>query len=71
MLMYDNRSPVFVKTKPDGSAGGLWPFLRESIPMNLQNKVAAISIQDVVDAIQKSGRHEDWIHAFKKKYAMN
>ena len=71
VLMYDNRSPVFVKTKPDGSAGGLWPFLRESIPMNLQNRVAAISIQDVVDAIQKSGRHEDWIHAFKKKYAMN
>jgi len=46
--------------------GGLWPFLYEAIPQNLRHRVGRLTIQMVVEAIQESGGHEDWIEDFKK-----
>lgn len=44
----------------------LLPF----VPDNLRNRVAMMSIQQVVQAIQSSGGH-GWIQEFKNKYGLN
>ncbi|MGE3752081.1 MAG: hypothetical protein AB7I98_21100, partial [Verrucomicrobiales bacterium] len=60
-----------LRSTDDGLAhGGLWPFLYEAIPQNLRHRVGRLTIQMVVEAIQKSGGHEDWIEDFKKKYGL-
>jgi hypothetical protein len=50
--------------------GGLWQILYEAIPQNLRHRVGRLTIQMVVEAIQESGGHEDWIGDFKKKYGL-
>ena len=70
ILLHDERNPAFLRSKDDGIEYGLWPFLYETIPQNLHHKVGKLSIQSVVEAIQKSGGHEDWIGDFRKKYGL-
>lgn len=69
ILLSDDRSPVFYC---DGSQGkrGLMPFLLGLLPHEIRNKVAAISIQELVKEIQSSGKHE-WIDEFGLKYGLN
>lgn len=71
VLLHDERNPAFWKSRSEESEPcGLWPFLSKSIPKNLQCKIGRLTIQDVVKAIQESGRPEDWIGEFKKKYGI-
>ena len=72
ILLHDARNPAFLRSTDDGMAnGGLWPFLYEAIPQNLRHRVGRLTIQMVVEAIQESGGHEDWIGDFKKKYGLH
>ncbi len=71
ILLHDERNPAFLRRAATGEPeGGLWPFLYEVIPHSLRNRVGRLSIQSLVDEIEKSGRHADWIYEFKKKYGM-
>ena len=71
ILLHDERNPAFLRRAATGEPeGGLWPFLYEAIPHSLRNRVGRLTIQSLVDEIEKSGRHADWIYEFKKKYGM-
>ena len=71
ILLHDSRNPAFLRSTEDRKDhGGLWPFLYEAIPQNLRHRVGRLTIQMVVEAIQESGGHEDWIEDFKKKYGL-
>jgi hypothetical protein len=69
ILMSDERSPVF-HCHHGNSHRGLMPFLLGYVPSALKRRVASISIQSVVESIEKSGRH-GWISEFKKKYGLD
>ncbi len=64
-LLYDERSPVF-----NFNGKGLMPFLMEFIPSEHKDKITMISIQELANEIEISGRHNDWIGKFKKKYGI-
>ncbi|HPQ35643.1 MAG TPA: hypothetical protein PK563_14215 [Tenuifilaceae bacterium] len=66
VLLYDERSPVFVNS--DGR--GLIPLLREFIPEQHQNKLILITIQELVESISRHQMHSDWIGEFKEKYGI-
>jgi hypothetical protein len=68
VLLGDNRNPTFYCDGPQGTRG-LFPFLTSLLPTQAQNRVLMISIQEVVQAIKKSGRH-GWITDFEKKYGL-
>ena len=71
ILLHDSRNPAFLRSADDrNDQGGLWPFLYEAIPQNLRQRVGRLTIQMVVEAIQESGGHEDWIEEFKNKYGL-
>jgi hypothetical protein len=71
ILLHDSRNPAFLRSADDRKDhGGLWPFLFEAIPQNLRHRVGRLTIQMVVEAIQESGGHEDWIEEFKIKYGL-
>ena len=69
VLLSDNRSPVF-----DFSNGekrkGLIPLLIEFVPDEYKERVIQISVQEVVEYISKSEKHNDWIDIFKDKYGL-
>lgn len=67
VLMVDERNPAF--DSPDHSRG-LWPKLIRLVPRPFRSRLAKITIQEVAQAIENSGRHKDWIDSFKKKYAL-
>ncbi|MBP7509557.1 MAG: hypothetical protein KA807_17220 [Prolixibacteraceae bacterium] len=69
VLLSDERSPVF-QCQSGEKMNGLLPFLSELLPDNLRDKVAPISIQEFVNAIEQYRTHHDWIYEFKKKYGM-
>lgn len=68
VLLSDERSPTFCCKGPMGDRG-LMPVLLPYVPRRLWTRVGQMSIQDVVNAIALSGRH-DWIVDFKQKYGM-
>ncbi|MBI2859996.1 MAG: hypothetical protein HYX91_00640 [Chloroflexi bacterium] len=65
VLLSDNRSPTF-----SGAGRGLMPFLLSFLPEKHKARIGQADIQDVVKAIEESGRHDDWIGKFKLKYGM-
>jgi hypothetical protein len=67
VLLSDERSPTFLSK--DGTERGLMPLLLKYVPQQFHSQVGNLSIQDVVHAIELSGRHE-WIRHFKLKYGM-
>ena len=70
-LLYDERSPVFIRRDCDGNlVGGLCKRLSEVLPKHVWSRVAALSVQGVVLAIEATGRHKDWIGSFKEKYGI-
>jgi POLQ-like helicase len=69
MLLHDERSPVFVRTSGD-QVTGLWPSLMKTIPDEFRDRFGKVTIQQVASAVEKSGRHGDWIGEFKKKYGL-
>lgn len=71
VLLYDERNPVFIKTALDGKqTRGLWPFLLEFVPLQQREKLHIITIQKIVQSIQRSVQHKDWIGDFKTKYGL-
>jgi len=69
VILVDERNPVF-KSIGDGPDRGLIPFLSRFLPPEVNNKVKMITIQQVVSAIERTSRHDDWIHSFKNKYGI-
>lgn len=69
ILLSDERSPTFLCDGPMGKRG-LMIQLLSYVPENLRNRVAMVSIQQVVQAIRSSGRH-GWIQEFKNKYGLD
>lgn len=67
VLLVDERNPAF--DSPDGSRG-LWPKLIQLVPQSHRPRLAKITVQEVAQAIEKFGRHNDWIGSFKQKYAL-
>ena len=70
ILLHDERNPAFLKVSENGNESGLWPFLIKSIPAEHVAAIARITIQQLVNAIDESGRHHDWINEFKLKYGI-
>ena len=68
VLLCDSRSPTFAYKSKDTNRG-LFPFLLSLVPERLHPKIKIIYIQEVVDAIRESGRHE-WISEFEMKYGL-
>ncbi|MBF0430518.1 MAG: hypothetical protein HQK83_04525 [Fibrobacteria bacterium] len=68
VLLSDERSPVFYCKGKNGKEKGLMPFLMDFVPEEHKSRIAAISVQEVVEQIKKSNRHQDWIGIFEKKY---
>jgi hypothetical protein len=72
VLLYDERSPVFVRPAAAGASTppGLWTFLAEQAPPSMAGRLHAATIQQVVTAIEQSGKHDDWVGVFKEKYGL-
>lgn len=71
VLLSDERSPTFYCTKKDGSAPrGLMEFLCQLVPENVRHHIVAITIQELVQSIEETGRHK-WIEEFKVKYGLH
>lgn len=68
VLLCDERNPIFAG--PDGSGGGLWGELVDTVPSKCRDRLAMITIQRLVREIQATGRHQDWIADFVCKYGM-
>jgi hypothetical protein len=66
VLMHDERSPVFAISNGTDKRG-LFHFLMSITPEHLHKRIKIISIQQVVDQVEKQ---EDcsWISDFKEKY---
>ena len=69
VLLFDRRSPVFYRPV-DGADTGLMAFLSTFVPQKHMSHVHAISIQEIAASIRHSGRHNDWIGDFEKKYGL-
>ena len=70
ILLHDERNPAFLKVSKNGKESGLWPFLIESVPAKHAAHIGRITIQQLVNAIDESGCHRDWINEFKLKYGI-
>jgi len=71
VLLHDERNPAFVNvSESDAGQRGLWPFLLKAVPVQHVASVRRLTIQEVVDAVVASGRHDDWIQEFKLKYGI-
>lgn len=71
VLLYDARNPAFLRqSAEDAETMGLWPFLMQFVPEQFRKGVGAISLQQVVDAIEENGHHADWINEFRVKYGL-
>ncbi len=67
ILVCDERSAVFQVN----SNRGLVPFLKNYLPDNLKRILNIITIQEIVEKIKQSKKHEDWIDEFCNKYGIS
>lgn len=70
VLLYDMRSPVF-NYKVGDRVRGLIPLLLEFVPEEYRERITLLTIQEMVNSITISGKHNDWISEFKSKYGIN
>ncbi len=71
VLLCDERNSIFAGTVPsDGFGNGLWGQLRDTLPAEYRDRLAMITVQQLVREIQATGRHDDWISEFARKYGM-
>ena len=68
-LIFDQRSSVFYGPDNDGNQR-LMPFLLTFAPPQHRDRIHAITIQAVAQAIRQSGRHSDWVNVFDAKYGL-
>ena len=69
VLLHDERNPSFACDGPMG-ARGAYARLAEQVPVEHQSRVACISIQEIVDSVNRCGRHQDWVDEFRLKYGL-
>lgn len=69
VLLCDRRSPTFAYGDTN-TERGMMPFLLSLLPDSAIERIAVITIQDVVEAIRATGRHE-WVSEFEAKYGLN
>lgn len=70
VLLHDERNLAFRKIVPNGKELGLWSFLKESVSPKYADRIGRITIQQLANAIEDSGKHKDWIGEFKQKYGI-
>jgi hypothetical protein len=68
VLLSDERSPVFWCDGPLGERG-LMAYLLTLLPESVRDRIARVSIQQVVSAIKSTGRHP-WVAEFERKYGL-
>jgi POLQ-like helicase len=68
VLLYDDRNPAF-HCSGSQDERGLMPFVSWFVPDSLRDRVATVTIQQVVAAVKASNRHE-WIEEFERKYGL-
>lgn len=72
VLLCDERNPVFTGIDPNERPnGGLWHKLVTSLPQTFQKNLGLITVQQVVQTIRKTGRHDDWVNDFVRKYGID
>lgn len=69
ILLSDERSPVF-HCSTNGARRGLMPFLMKFVPVEFKDRVASVSVQQLIEIIKSSSRHRDWIDQFEQKYGL-
>lgn len=67
VLLYDERNPMFYNDL--NKIGGIMPLLMKFVPVDLQERVHSITIQEVVRTYKNSGELP-WLPEFEKKYAL-
>jgi POLQ-like helicase len=63
----DERNPALFGSAV-GHQRGLIPSLLAILPPNLRSQLSVIPIPHILSAIEDSGRHDDWIGEFRRKY---
>lgn len=66
VLLCDRRSAVFQHS----DSRGLIPFMQRFLPSHLQERIVVLFVQDVLESIGKTGRHNDWVGEFRDKYGL-
>ncbi len=67
VLLVDKRNPTFYSGR--NGRRGLFPFLKGFVPSELKNRIQMVTVQEVITAIDESGKHS-WIIDFQQKYGM-
>ena len=68
VLLSDERSPVF-HCRAGSIERGLMPLLLQFVPKSYRKRVGSVSVQELVQEIKQSSRH-NWIAEFEKKYGL-
>ena len=69
VLLYDERSSVFHHKTKDRDKG-LIPLLLDFVPDEHKDKIALLSIQEVIDSVSGYRMHKDWVDEFRLKYGL-
>ena len=69
VLMHDERSPVFANNN-GLEKRGLFHFLMSITPKRIHERIKLISIQQVINQVEKQG-DSTWLLEFKTKYGFN
>lgn len=70
VLLYDERRTTFRDVSQGAKESDFWPSLMKLVPEKHASSIFRVTIQQIVKAIEDSGRHQDWIGEFKEKYAI-
>jgi len=72
VLLCDERNVIFAGADSENVSNiGLWARLRNTLPEFHRKRLALITVQQVVGEIRATGRHDDWIGDFVRKYGMS
>ena len=69
VLLYDKRNPTFFNTNGINTRG-LMEYLKSLTPQKYHDKIAHISIQELVEEISLTSSN-GWINEFKIKYGLD
>lgn len=69
VLLYDQRNPTFFNSNGTQTRG-LMDYLKKLTPARYHDRIAHISIQELVAEIEKTNNN-GWINEFKVKYGLN
>ena len=67
VLLVHDDNPAFWS---EGGARGLWPLLLELVPSVHRDRLHRVPLRAVVEALRQSGRHEDWLDDFERRYGL-